>query len=144
MYEVAMEALFEAGVVDWLAVDMLQMAMKRHQLRRHSRAEAEAHSRFEAADEAVEVDVEARHRILSRPQRTSLNSRLLRSLLYLSRQATRIPRLLLKFTPAKATKSSIEAATTAVEKEQVKSPDTPAGDWAEEMATQIEEKKMES
>jgi hypothetical protein len=47
-------------------------------------------------------------------------------------------------TPAKATKSSIEAATTAVEKEQVKSPDTPAGDWAEEMATPIEEKKMES
>ncbi|PMD30914.1 hypothetical protein L207DRAFT_519622 [Hyaloscypha variabilis F] len=40
------------------------------------------------------------------------------------------------FTPAKAT-------STEVEKEQVKSPDKPAGDWAEEMATPIEEKKLE-
>jgi len=40
-------------------------------------------------------------------------------------------------TPAKAPESS-----TLVEKEQVKSPDKPAGDWAEEMATPIEEKKV--
>jgi hypothetical protein len=39
--------------------------------------------------------------------------------------------------PAKAPESS-----TVVEKEQVKSPGKPAGDWAEEMATPIEEKKM--
>jgi hypothetical protein len=43
--------------------------------------------------------------------------------------------------PAKTTESSTEAGTS-VEKEQVKSPDKPAGDWAEEMATPIEEKKM--
>jgi hypothetical protein len=48
------------------------------------------------------------------------------------------------FTSAKATESSTEAATTAAEQEQVKPPDKPAGDWAEEMATPIEEKKMES
>jgi hypothetical protein len=45
-------------------------------------------------------------------------------------------------TPAKvaAPESSTETATPAAKK--VKSPDKPAGDWAEEMATVVEEKKM--
>jgi len=45
-------------------------------------------------------------------------------------------------TPAKAIGPSAEVATRS-EQDQVKSPDKPAGDWAEEMATPIEEKKME-
>lgn len=50
-------------------------------------------------------------------------------------------------TPTKGAESSTEAGTSTIEKESVekelvKSPDKPAGDWAEEMATPVEEKKM--